>query len=1279
MDYEVQSADRLRETTKDRQKADVEVELQNRAYRQFQVENGSKLLNLSDFYLQSKRNLLDTDIQSLEYSKNLIDIETQANKLFDDRKLRIGELNLDTDEGRQSEVLISQEYFRQNSLLQTRKELLDNENNIINKKLELTQKINTEQEDLNLLLKSTDNLADSLAKSFGDIGTALGDTVKSLLDSTLAAKRSAETRNQLQEKQNQLFLDGLEDQAEYKSITIELSKLKDKDARRELTNQASIASSAKKFFNEKSKGYKVIEGIEKALHLKRLFMDVKEFLTKMGFISQVTLTTIASEQAITVSSIANSMKNAIGKIPSVLMTFYEYLGPFGAAAGAAAVALALSGGSSTSGVAAPTAEQKQEVTGSAMGYDEQGVLVQTNAGVFGDTKAKSESIVNSLEIIKDNSVIGLSYDNKILRALENVAQALTGAAKNLYNIPGLVSGSISGIQAGTNTGGGFLGIGGLFSTSVTKNIVDSGLKLSGTFGDIAKGANGTLKLFEDIQTIKSSSGFFGIGGSTKTTNERVLTGLETLDPKAQQAITDAFRYGQDLLVGLGNLAGIAESTITEQLATMPVDQIVSLRGLTGEDFNKALSNVLGNIFDQASESVFATFKTFANFGEGMLETVIRVTDTNIKIKQLLSNMGMGTDSVSFIVSEALADAAGGLTNFLDQSKAFSDNFLTEAERLVPVQKAVTTEMTRLGYAGVTTRKGFKELVQSLDITTKTGQDTYKSLMAVQEGFIQVTEAAGDATAALEDNLRTIYENRKKELQDLISGYGQVSKTLTDLKTSLLMGAESTLSPSEKYALAKTAYEAAVLGTQSTDPKVQLAAMQQLSTTGKDFLAISRVLYASSARYVQDFNSVLSAIDTTIPIADLQAQTAQDQLTALESMVGLLIKVDKATSTSTNINQGIKDYLTNQFGAELYDVIIAGLGETKLQTQQGLAEVKDLLNSLTGSESQKVLEAYKNVYGRTGSEVDVAGLKYWVEQVQKTGKLDQKAFEYELSGPIITEFGQEIYNQVSAAYEAIGRTGLGVTADKIDVEGLKYWASVLKETGTLDLRAFAGGGDIGKQVIEAYESVYGVPASAIDIEGLNYWIKRSTEAGGVLPQSEFERPLVDRLITTYGQSVYDTITKAYGDIGRTGFGTAATQIDVGGAEWWMNKMKESGVFDQAGFTYGATPHARGGIASGWSLLGEEGPELVNFTNPGRVYSANDTAMMMGNQSNAMLIEEIRNLRIEVQELRKEQNSQTGAIINSNYNANLIASENIGEAMKESAQQTEWAARSAVALK
>ena len=39
-------------------------------------------------------------------------------------------------------------------------------------------------------------------------------------------------------------------------------------------------------------------------------------------------------------------------------------------------------------------------------------------------------------------------------------------------------------------------------------------------------------------------------------------------------------------------------------------------------------------------------------------------------------------------------------------------------------------------------------------------------------------------------------------------------------------------------------------------------------------------------------------------------------------------------------------------------------------------------------------------------------------------------------------------------------------------------------------------------------------------------------------------------------------------------------------------------------------ANGGVASGWSLLGEEGPELVNFTRPGRVYTASQTREVFG---------------------------------------------------------------------
>ena len=39
-------------------------------------------------------------------------------------------------------------------------------------------------------------------------------------------------------------------------------------------------------------------------------------------------------------------------------------------------------------------------------------------------------------------------------------------------------------------------------------------------------------------------------------------------------------------------------------------------------------------------------------------------------------------------------------------------------------------------------------------------------------------------------------------------------------------------------------------------------------------------------------------------------------------------------------------------------------------------------------------------------------------------------------------------------------------------------------------------------------------------------------------------------------------------------------------------------------------ANGGYASGWSIVGERGPELVNFSQPGRVYNAEQTAKALG---------------------------------------------------------------------
>ena len=65
----------------------------------------------------------------------------------------------------------------------------------------------------------------------------------------------------------------------------------------------------------------------------------------------------------------------------------------------------------------------------------------------------------------------------------------------------------------------------------------------------------------------------------------------------------------------------------------------------------------------------------------------------------------------------------------------------------------------------------------------------------------------------------------------------------------------------------------------------------------------------------------------------------------------------------------------------------------------------------------------------------------------------------------------------------------------------------------------------------------------------------------------------------------------------------------------------------GFSYkggGITPFAKGGIADGWSLVGEKGPELVNFSNPARVYTADQTRnALSGNNGNLNVMINLKN--------------------------------------------------------
>lgn len=156
------------------------------------------------------------------------------------------------------------------------------------------------------------------------------------------------------------------------------------------------------------------------------------------------------------------------------------------------------------------------------------------------------------------------------------------------------------------------------------------------------------------------------------------------------------------------------------------------------------------------------------------------------------------------------------------------------------------------------------------------------------------------------------------------------------------------------------------------------------------------------------------------------------------------------------------------------------------------------------------------------------------------------------------------------------------------------------------------------------------------------------------------------------SVLDMLDQAQG-FAQSKVDTATLQLDTLNEQLGVLKNIDSSL----SLLSGNAPAARGGWRSGLTLVGEQGPEIVDFQTPGRVYTADQTAGMFspvssGNAQQAV-VAELQALRKEVAQLRKEQQEQTGDLIISNYDANTKTAATISNALSDTVVETAWTTR------
>jgi hypothetical protein len=508
--------------------------------------------------------------------------------------------------------------------------------------------------------------------------------------------------------------------------------------------------------------------------------------------------------------------------------------------------------------------------------------------------------------------------------------------------------------------------------------------------------------YASIDTTKSS--WFGI---SKSTSNRVET--QGLSDELSKQFGLIFTNLDKSLQAAATAMGGSAADVTKVLDNLTLESTkVSLKGLTGTALTDALNSVISKSMDEIAQAAFPQFDSFRKVGEGYAETVMRLAGDYAKLDSILaaSSTTFGVTGIASIAArEHLIELAGGIDQLSSQTSTFTQNFLSKAEQLAPVQKYVTDQLAAMGLASLDTRDKFKDYVLGLAnsgaLATDAGAQQYTALLALADAFAKTHAAMVDLTKSEQEiaDERTDLQNKLDDLtmtqaqlaekarnaidshnlalydqviaaqaaKDAATAAAEAEKTaaeaikaaqassaaaLSSFGTAL---ADSIKKAQDAAAAFRALNDALLVGSSSTlnpeqkylEAKRQFEAADQsnLQAAEQAFLDASKAWFGGSAGYAADFAAVIAK--------NSQAATANDDIAANIPKLWAAIKDQMTASGSAHANGGVASgwSLVGERGPEIVNFTQPGRVYTASQSREmiggsvSMAETNQLMQAV----------------------------------------------------------------------------------------------------------------------------------------------------------------------------------------------------------------------------------------------------------------------------------------------------------------------------------------------
>jgi hypothetical protein len=622
-------------------------------------------------------------------------------------------------------------------------------------------------------------------------------------------------------------------------------------------------------------------------------------------------------------------------------------------------------------------------SGTGVQYGSPQKTTTTVYGAAGGTE--SESIKGIFDLLKD------TYDLEL--------RELTGIHSSIRQLSDDISGLVAGVMRVEG-----------FSTTPP------------TGGRLAEWATGVMFDPASIRDLISGASLgaqqyerYHLYGGNRGTETPIITELEE---DVTRLFTKVFRDMGKTLIDIAKELG---TDVQEAMNYIFPAGEIDFTGKTGEEINKSLMDYFSSLGDEAAKTLFGELiGKYQQLNEGMLETAVRVVRDYSVVREIMEMIGKSFDGSKadlIGISEELIVIAGGLDELASAASRYYDLFFSEAEKLAYMKDELTESFSQLDrLAFPETREEFRKLVESLDLTTEAGRETYVALMKMA--------SAVDAVYAAQEKVVKDWDNLYGQLLGLqgddaaaLAYRRQQELDAADEQLRVLMKAiyaqEDYNAAVEKSANAQRDYETAVGNTKQALDSLARAADQVTQAEEK---------YQSTLAAIVDAQRGLGSAQQKYADA-LEAYAREQRIMAAEQARAALaaqLETEAAARAAeiARINDESK-YWEEQIG------ILAD----QLNTQQEMVDkltnisssVRSWVASMSLGEYAPVLsrEAYVTQYQRlrgaaTGagaSETDVSAFLSFAQQYLQ--------FQREYGGDY-----QAIYDAVMADAQAIADAAAG---------------------------------------------------------------------------------------------------------------------------------------------------------------------------------------------------------------------------------------------------------------